>query len=134
MTSEDVSCCLGKLHCHHKKTHDGTSTDLWCTGSRLFTYGYPYTYIIYIHIIFYYIIYYIIIIYILYIYTTMTFNSNKSRTSHGDLSSWRIKVFAAPVQQLQAIALNESCHLVAQGTGPGSLAPCSTQVLDCFSG
>ena len=59
---------------------------------------------------------------------------NKSRTSHGDLSSWRIKVFAAPVQQLQAIALNESCHLVAQGTGPGSLAPCSTQVLDCFSG
>ena len=62
-------------------------------------------------------------------YTTITFNSNKSRTSDGDLSSWRIKVFAAPVQQLQAIALNESCHLVAQGTGPGSLAPCSTGLL-----
>jgi len=70
-----------------------------------------------------------IYIYIYTSYTTMTFNSNKSRTSDGDLSSWRIKVFAAPVQQLQAIALNESCHLVAQGTGPGSLAPCSTGLL-----
>ena len=118
-------------------TKNGTSTDLWCTGSRLFTYGYPYTYyIIYIYNMYnIYILYYILytILYI-YNYTTMTFNSNKSRKSDGDLSdlsSWRIEVFAAPVQQLQAIALNESCHLVARLVLVAwhSLAPCSSLAL-----
>ena len=57
---DDIGGCQllpGEAPLSPQTTHDGTSTDLWCTSSRLFTYGYPYTYYIRMYIILYIYIY-----------------------------------------------------------------------------